>query len=103
MLNCMNSEINNTAVTNTLSPNGIDGCGNDFEQSCRNVFVDTCNISNNAGSGIMFYDSKISTGGNYDCKVTNCTFNNNSIGDSNNPDCHIFVVWSSDRGYCLKM
>lgn len=102
MLACMNYEISNTDIINTVSPNGVDGCGIDFEQSCRNVLVDTCNISNNAGSGIMFYDSRISTGGNFDCKVKNCTFNNNSIGNSNNPDCHIFVVWSSARGYCLK-
>lgn len=59
-----------------------DGVGIDFEQGNENVIVRNCYIKDNAGVGVMIYDSNTFSP-NVNCKVINNIFENNGFEAKN--------------------
>ena len=96
MISGKNFAIINTKITGQQRA-GIphDGIGIDLEHSCDNVVISNCWFENNAGAGVMFYESKKgSVGANTNCVVENCTFKDNSTeaATSSHPYCDVYIV-----------
>lgn len=70
-----------------------DGCGIDFEWQCRDISVENCLLSGNAGVGVMFFTSgQGERGANYRCRIDRCLFLDNHTNPGNIFGGEIFLV-----------
>lgn len=99
MISADNFTIKNSIISNQQrQDDDPDGCGIDFEWLNKNVTVDNCLISGNAGVGVMFFTSGIggnlgtNRGTNYGCIIKNCKFSKNNTNKGNIGGYDIYAV-----------
>ncbi len=107
MISAADFAIINTEVSEQKRGGQVyDGVAVDLEQSCNNVTVSNCYFHDNAGAGMLIYDSgkEGTDGANVECEVTNCYFEDNltsATGSTSPSDPYADIRIESEQGYSL--
>lgn len=78
--------------------NDPDGCGVDFECFGSYVTMQNCNIHDNAGAGIMFFDNNQGFVNDH-CNIINCTFSNNNQNVGNIGGYEVYFITPNANDY----